>query len=79
MSDGWTIPGAWASPMGVMSGVGLAAAAGSVVGMVVAPLWWLPFTVSTVLGRRWPVTLAVGAIVPPVAALLVVLLLLALL
>lgn len=38
--------------------------AGALVGGVTVAIWWLPFTVATVLGRRWPVTTVAGVLGP---------------
>jgi hypothetical protein len=45
------------------------------VGILASLLWWLPFTVSTVLGRSWPVTSAVALGLPTLLSGLLVLLL----
>jgi hypothetical protein len=37
---------------------------GALFGAPTAAVWWLPFTVATVLGRRWPVTTAAGVVAP---------------
>lgn len=43
---------------------------GAVIGGLVTPLWWLPLTVATVLGRSWPVSAAAGLGIPSLLALL---------
>lgn len=54
--------------------VGIAGAMGGAAALA----WWLPFTIATVTGRRWPVTTAVGLGVPPVVLAVVYLVLSAL-
>jgi hypothetical protein len=49
---------------------------GAAVGVMASVMWWLPFTISTVLGRSWPVTSAVAVGLPTLLSGLLVLLLL---
>lgn len=55
---------AWALPLVLLDASSplflVTGAIGAILGALVAPIWWLPFAVSTVLGRQWPVTLGVA-------------------
>lgn len=59
-----TALGATAVGLAQMDGVGTVVTWCAGIGAFAAALWWLPFTIATVVGRRWPVTEAVAAAVP---------------